>query len=149
LGFYAWFYAIFDRRLWRIRFLHRFEAVKVPNLTGKWNGYVSSSFDSHAAQIDLEAIIAQTWTQISIVAKTKTSISRSLIAIFSSESEGATLSYEYLNEPLPGAGDTMHMHRGFVRLVFDGIRVLDGSYYSGRDRQTFGLMHLERAAAEI
>ena len=55
------------------------------------------------------------------------------------------LTYEYLNVPLPNAKKTMHIHRGNVRfsLETDG-KVLEGEYYSGRGRQTFGISRFER-----
>jgi hypothetical protein len=55
------------------------------------------------------------------------------------------LTYEYLNEPRTAAAVTMHMHRGVTRLrVEDKGRVLDGDYFSGRDRQNYGAIRLER-----
>jgi hypothetical protein len=58
------------------------------------------------------------------------------------------LSYEYINEPRVSATASMHMHRGTGRFVLSGGgNVLEGEYYSGRDRQTFGTVRLEKVAA--
>ena len=56
------------------------------------------------------------------------------------------LTYEYHNEPLPGATGTMHAHRGSatLRLAENG-NALEGEYFSGRDRANYGAIHLRRA----
>ncbi len=55
------------------------------------------------------------------------------------------LDYEYVNEPNAHAVEGMHMHRGTARLVLseDG-RVLEGEYYTGRDRKSHGTLRLEK-----
>lgn len=58
--------------------------------------------------------------------------------------EGVVLSYEYENQPRPGALKTMEIHIGTAWLVFTDGRVLEGYYYSGRGRQEHGSIHLER-----
>jgi predicted nucleotidyltransferase len=60
---------------------------------------------------------------------------------------GTALSYEYENQPRPGAVKTMEIHFGTARLVFVNGRYLDGYYYSGRGRQEHGSIHLERVQA--
>src|SRR5713226_1366748 len=47
LGFYGALYALFDRKLWRNRLARKLGLVRVPNLTGRWRGYLLSSFDGH------------------------------------------------------------------------------------------------------
>ncbi len=61
---------------------------------------------------------------------------------------GIVLSYEYRNEPLPRAVETMHAHRGTcsLELSSDG-ETLNGDYYSGRDRREFGSIHLAKVMA--
>lgn len=59
--------------------------------------------------------------------------------------------YEYLNEPKSGAVATMHTHRGLARLSLrrDDGDVLDGEYYTGRDRQHYGATWLRRERREL
>jgi hypothetical protein len=62
-----------------------------------------------------------------------------IAAILTKDLNIAILSYEYMNEPLPDAEDTMHMHRGTARLVLkDNRNLLEGDYYTGKGRETFG-----------
>lgn len=146
LGFYGLFYTIFNRYLWKSRLLRIIGLVKVPNLNGTWNGDLSSSFDKQATKKNATIRISQTWTGISIHLETDSSKSHSLIAAIMTKSPiGAVLSYEYLNEPLPNAKDTMHCHRGTCRLTIQSDEnILDGQYYSGRDRQNFGTLRFEQ-----
>jgi len=146
IGFYGLFYAIFNKYLWRWRILQAIGVVKIPDLSGTWNGHVASSFDKHATRYDATFKIFQNWAQISVILETNYSKSSSLIAaIITKNPGGAVLSYEYLNEPVPNAKHTMHTHRGAARLTMqsDG-KVLEGEYYTGRDRQNFGILRFKR-----
>jgi len=146
VGFCGIFYTIFDKYLWRISILRRIGLVKVPNLHGIWKGYIASSFDAHAAKHDATIEIHQSWTRISINLRTQISKSRSLTAAILTENQDAILiSYEYLNEPMPNAKITMHTHRGTARLTLTlDSQTLEGEYYTGRDRQNFGVLRFRR-----
>jgi hypothetical protein len=147
LAFYGLFYAIFDRLIWRWRWVHMLGITKVPNLSGTWHGQVASA-NSNAPGFGTPAnivlTIRQSWTEILIRAETLQSISNSLSAHILVRDD-YVLSYEYTNEPRAGAPDTMHAHRGIARLSFDGKDSLVGEYFTGRDRQNFGTITLKRA----
>jgi hypothetical protein len=137
--FYGVLYALFDRRLWRHPLVHKLGLVKTPNLTGCWRGYLTSSYDNHAKRHDLSVDIFQSWTQISILFSTVTSVSRSCVAVIQvSDPEGIALIYQYENQPLADATRTMHMHYGTAMLRMLNGNGLTGDYYAGRDRGTFG-----------
>jgi hypothetical protein len=139
--FYAVLYALFDKHLWKRSLMRKLGLVKTPNLTGCWQGYLTSSYDNHAKRRDLSLEIFQSWTQISISLLTATSVSKSCVAVIQvSDPEGIALIYQYENLPLADATKTMHMHFGTAMLrMSDGSR-LAGDYYAGRDRGTFGRM---------
>jgi hypothetical protein len=144
--FYGIIYFLFEKFVWRFRLLHKIKVVKVPDLNGDWKGYISSSFDTHAKKFNATLKIHQSWTHISIILRAENSRSHSLMASINIDSSlGTILVYEYINDPRPDAANTMHIHRGTVRffLETDG-KVLNGEYYSGRDRQTFGISWFER-----
>jgi len=146
IGFYGLVYAIFNKYLWRWRILRTIGVVKVPDLNGTWSGYVASSFDQHATKYDATIRIFQNWTRISIILETNYSKSSSLIAaIVTKDPSGTVLSYEYLNEPMPNSKHTMHTHRGTTRLTMQSNgKALEGEYYTGRDRQNFGILRFKR-----
>jgi hypothetical protein len=143
--FYGALYALFDRYLWRFGLLRKLGLVKTPNLTGRWRGYLTSSFDNHVEPHDLCLQIAQSWTQISILLSTATSVSRSCVAVIQvRDPEGVALIYQYENQPLALAPRTMHMHCGTAMLKMSDGCELTGDYYAGRDRRTFGRISCRR-----
>ncbi len=86
--------------------------------------------------------VHQTWSAINIQLRATSSISNSTIAAVNTlDSSEATLKYEYVNEPSTRSLSTMSMHRGSanLRLSPDG-KFLEGDYFNGRGRQTFGEM---------
>jgi len=144
LFFYGILFEIFDRWLWR--YLKKVNIIKTPNLIGEWSGNLKSSFDNHSSEIKATLKIFQTWTRIKILMITDQSSSHSESAsIVVNAPEGKYLSYQYINDPKPTAVETMSIHRGTVRLVFDEKKkTLEGEYYSGRGRQNFGSLYFVR-----
>ncbi|MGA8676236.1 MAG: hypothetical protein WB621_13555 [Candidatus Acidiferrales bacterium] len=139
MAFYGVLYALFDRYLWRIGLVSKLGLVRMPNLAGRWYGYLISSFDGHAKHHDLMITICQSWTQIAVFLTTAKSISRSCAAVVQvDDPEGVALIYQYQNQPVADATKTMHMHYGtaMLRVSLEGCLV--GDYYAGRDRRTFG-----------
>jgi SMODS-associating 2TM, beta-strand rich effector domain len=139
MAFYGVLYALFDRYLWRNSLVSKLGLVRMPNLAGRWCGYLISSFDGHAKHHDLMITICQSWTQIAVFLTTAKSISRSCAAVIQvDDPEGVALIYQYQNQPVADATRTMHMHYGtaMLRVSIEGFLV--GDYYAGRDRRTFG-----------
>jgi SMODS-associating 2TM, beta-strand rich effector domain len=148
--FYGALYALFDRHLWRSRLIHKLGLVKTPNLAGRWQGYLTSSFDHHAKRYDLCVQIVQSWTQISVLLSTATSASRSCVAVIQvADPEGVALIYQYENQPVADATSTMHMHYGTAMLRMSGGTKLTGDYYAGRDRGTFGRISCRRMPESV
>src|SRR5258708_12006242 len=139
MTFYGVLYTLFDGQLWGNGFVCKLGLVKIPNLAGCWRGYLISSFDGHARRHNLVINIFQTWTQLAVFLATTTSISRSCAAVIQvGDPEGVALIYQYQNQPLVGAANSMHMHFGTAMLRVSEGGCLVGDYYSGRDRRTFG-----------
>ena len=144
LFFYGLLFVIFDKWLWQ--YLKKVNFVKTPNLIGEWSGTLKSSFDNHLSEVKATLKIFQTWTRIKILLTTDQSSSHSESAsIVIDAPEGKYLSYQYINDPKSNAVETMSIHRGTVRLVFDEKKnTLEGEYYSGRGRQNFGSLYFVR-----
>lgn len=147
---YALFYWIFDRFVWKWRVVQWVGLTRVPNLAGKWVGEVQPATSQGVSvglgtPIAVTLTITQTWTNILVKAQTNQSRSHSLSGAVV-VGDGESLSYEYVNEPSASAPATMHAHRGFVRLMLNSSHtVLEGEYYSGRDRQTIGGIRVTRS----
>jgi SMODS-associating 2TM, beta-strand rich effector domain len=148
---YAILWGCFNGFLWRVKIIRWLSGVRVPDLSGKYEGDVTSSHDrgqgeSHACTF----FIRQSWTTILIRGEFETSRSCSQIAGFSVlDVDMPRLTYEYENTPKEGAPKTMHAHPGTVwfDVLCDGGRVeLNGEYYTGQGRGNSGTIRLVRVA---
>lgn len=144
LFFYGLFFIIFDKWLWKL--FRSIGFVKTPDLNREWDGHIKTSFDAHSSEIKANVKIFQTWTKIKVILTADHSSSYSEAASIIVEApEGKYLSYQYINEPKSSAIQTMSIHRGTARLLFDEkAGTLSGEYYSGRNRQNFGSLYFER-----
>lgn len=153
IGFYGIYWNWFDRRLWRAGWVRMLGLCAIPDLRGTWSGETVSSFDDRAGPHPVRVIIQQTWTRIIVEFHGGVSRSASNMAAFRLIAATGEIAYEYLNEPLPGAVATMHMHRGMARLAFPVDSMipdrLDGTYYTGRDRQSHGEIRLRRTPLNV
>ncbi|OZH53612.1 hypothetical protein AFK68_16455 [Hydrocoleum sp. CS-953] len=140
MGFYGIFYQAFDKFFWQLK-LGDLSCSSIPNLQGTSVGKIHSSYNDS----DYDGIILyvrQTWSAINIQLRATSSISNSTMAAVNTlDSSEATLKHEYVNEPSTRSLSTMSMHRGSanLRLSPDG-KFLEGEYFNGRGRQTFGEM---------
>ncbi len=144
---YAIAFTMFDRKLWKIKLFQVLSGISSPNLEGKWKGHLKSSFDKFNKEYPMSINIEQTATSVKVRGTYTQSKSISLNAGFEpSEVDGCdTLFYFYRNEPNPDAEESMSIHEGSVKLVYDSSDdLLEGSYYSGRDRNNFGTIYLKR-----
>ena len=146
LGFYGIFYSIFNKWLWQCSIFHKIGLVKLPNLNGSWNGYVTSSFDEHSTEYETAFRIKQDWNRISIIGEFKMSKSHSTSAsVLIDDKAGITVNFSYTNEPSVKAIETMEMHHGFNSLTLNpNGQEMSGPYYSGRGRQNIGELKLEK-----
>jgi hypothetical protein len=144
-GIFHWFY---DSWLWRKRILG-FPLSQIPYCNGTWYGQLHSSHEG-GTRVEGMLMIDQTWTKIALELRTNSSASYSRMAslnVTPGASQGVI--YEYTNDPRADAKETMHAHRGFVFLKLSSdIKSLEGDYYTGRDRTSFGTMRLRLLSRE-
>ncbi|PAD72829.1 hypothetical protein [Paenibacillus campinasensis] len=145
-GFYTIYYRLFDTLLWKCTWFGKMGIIKTPDLNGTWSGYFLTSYDEHSTQKEAEIEIKQTWTRMLVVFKNGTSSSKSMTSsIITTDADGLVLSYQYQNEPKYTAASTMNIHHGFTRLVLSkDRRQLDGEYFTGRGRLSYGSLHFKR-----
>jgi hypothetical protein len=150
MSFYGLLLWIFDALLWKSLPIQTLRISQMPNLSGHWRGRVEPQSVDGVSRgltnpINITVTIHQSWLGLLVCTETKESRSHSITASLTVGHE-TTLSYEYINEPLASATSTMHAHRGTARLTLrnDGA-LLEGEYYSGRDRQTFGTLRLKKS----
>ena len=138
---------VFRSHLWKWQLFQATGIVKIPDISGDWSGYVTSSFDSLAQQHPVRVRIQQNWTHLLVQLSAEQSESESIVASMTVGKE-TVLSYQYRNTPKPGATGTMHAHSGTALLRLNDNRTeLSGEYYSGRDRANQGRISLTRCSA--
>ncbi len=145
-GVFGFLYTVFNKWLWKLNFFHKIKLVKVPVLTGKWEGVLNSSYDNFLSDIGISISVYQNWTEMLVVLETSSSTSYSSTAsIITINPHCFTITYEYINTPTPAALETMHTHIGTTTLEFKNYSIeMTGCYYSGRDRKTVGDIRVKR-----
>jgi len=145
LGFYKFYFKLFDVWVWKCPRVRQIGALSVPDLSGTWDGDGTTLYDESGAKpFKCTVTIRQRWTRIRVWLDTPTSESSSIVGAITVEGRRPSLSYEYFNEPKALAPPGMNAHRGMTRLELIAPDELEGEYYSGRGRQTFGTLGLRR-----
>ena len=99
-----------------------------------------SSRQAHLVTIS----IIQRWSKLLVRFETEHSQSHSISgALKVADVTNPELSYLYMNQPKASAPVTMSIHRGTATLELKGT-VLEGDYYTGRGRMTFGSIRLTK-----
>lgn len=143
-GFYSFIYWIFDHYLWRFRIFNILKMVKAPDLSGKWSGWVKSSYTQSTIQTPVCVVIRQRWSMMAFRLETEHSRSHSYAATLKSDDlQYPEFVHLYVNEPSSTAQGTMNTHRGTAILEVKDT-CLEGDYYTGRGRSNFGKMKLHR-----
>lgn len=148
LGFYGFFFFIFNNYMWHTTILEKIKLVKTPDINGKWHGIIESSFDKFETKNEVYIYVTQNWTKISIRLKSGQSTSRSEVCgIVLNENGESTITYSYLNEPSSKAPETMQTHKGTIILTLNQAHTeLQGDYYTGRGRLNYGTISLKRGS---
>ena len=143
-GFYGILHRLFDQCLWRWAALGKLGLIRVPDLNGEWTGEIWSSYAPGGETTLVRVVIRQRWSKLAVRLEATHSSSDSVMArLKTGDVIHPTLDYMYVNEPVAGATETMHAHRGTAMLEFkDGV--LEGDYYTGRDRREIGTIRLQR-----
>lgn len=144
---YTLLFIFFDRYLWKLGIFKMLGIITTEDLNGKWTGYILSSYDKFSSEISAELTIKQTATAIKIKGKFNESKSISVHEDFgfSEVDQSTALFYFYRNEPNNDAVNTMAIHEGSTKLVYNKESDnLEGYYYSGRDRNNHGIINVKR-----
>ena len=142
---WAVLYVVFNRHVWRWRWISR--AIKTPDVSGSYlvtGETLNGAGDTeHPWKGNLS--VTQSWDRIRVQLKTEESTSYSLsAALFFDPADGYRLMYHYRNEPVAGA-TKLNSHRGFAEITFsDDLRTGSGEYFNGQGRFTFGRLNIAR-----
>lgn len=149
LGVYGAGRKLYDRSLWK-KTIFGMHLSQIPNCNGTWYGRIRSSHNG-GSQSEGMLTIHQTWSKILIEFRSVRSKSLSRMASLNvnvGSSHG--LIYEYTSDPRSDASPTMHSHRGLAFLTLNRTHnLLEGDYYTGRDRDTQGTMEMQLVSSEV
>lgn len=154
MGAYGGLHWLYNSRLWRAR-TRNGNLSPIPDLNGHWEGRLISSFETEPGK-HVEKVcrlsIHQTWSSIMVLLNTDTSRSWStMAAVYSRESPHFGLKYDYTNKPTSVlADDKMEEHCGTAQLLYSRESdTLNGDYYNGRGRQTYGRFEFRRVSRDV
>ena len=135
----------FDNWLWRWQFLRVMRLIRLPDLSGAWTGTIASSYSGFETNQQVAVTIEQTWTRMVVHLNAEESRSWSVTAsVLANAPEGLVLTYLFDNEPKAESVRTMNRFRGTAVLVSTATGLLEGYYYTGRGRETYGSLKLRR-----
>jgi hypothetical protein len=149
---YGLLYVAFDRVLWKFSPLHRFGAVRVPDLNGVWEGDLRSSQSKLQKPHEVRLRVHQTWSTVLLTLESDRSISRSKMASFTKISPSDfELRWEYQAEAKSPLSSANFSHRGvtLLRLATRGPTVMGnikGDYYTQHGRDSNGTVSLRRTS---
>lgn len=144
---YGILFNAFDCCLWKWKIFKRLHIVIADDLNGEWKGESKSSYDNMEESKNVTLNIKQTATSIVIQGIFNESKSISLNANFeeSDVDNGVALFYFYRSIPRYDAAESMAMHEGSAKLVYNKPDdSLEGIYYSGRNRNNYGTIKVYR-----
>lgn len=120
---FAWKWKVF--RGWLVPF---------PNISGKWKGYLDSSYEGASIRIPIDLCIRQTFLHIQIKLSTEESKSNSIVAAFNIDNDRniKQVCYTYRNEPMAKFQERSPIHYGSVILDIDKDDKMSGKYWTGR-----------------
>ena len=144
IGLYHFYLKIYDKYFWKYNFIKYIGLPKIPNLNGLWIAEIVSSHDETTKKA--EVLISQAFSKFSMVLKTDESTSYTTVASFSLNNPiHKTITYSYLSKPRSSSSNSMNIHEGTATLeIFEDESKLEGYYYSGRGRLTYGDIKIER-----
>jgi hypothetical protein len=140
---------LFDRILWKWSFFYKLGIIRIPNLNGRWIGYITSARRDY--RIPVVIMIYQTYSRIRVRLETESKEASSLSLMASLEMVDPNcfnLNYEYLSETKSSSGG-INRHYGVTRLTlksendkFEGEQ--RGFFYTDRERNSYGDVAISR-----
>ena len=148
LGFFGIYVWLYDNWLWNKIPFRKLRWFQIPDLQGKWDVIIKSSYKGFEEQTKAQATIRQTGNRMCITLQTAQSSSFSTYGAIArvDRQNNYELIYHYQNRPNPDSLETMSIHYGTAWIqIADNVQTMDGEYYSGRGRQHFGTILFFRA----
>lgn len=146
LSLFGIFYTLFDKYIWKWKWLTRIGIVTTPNLNGIWKGELYSSYFNFTKRQDASLIIEQNWSKIFIKGEFNQSTSSSDTTSLKVNSGGSVkLLYSYYNDKHPEYFQQNNSnHRGYANLEISD-NVIKGNYFNDpTNNPNHGKLHLKK-----
>ena len=136
-------FLIFNKWLWK--WWSWFGLINFPNLNGKWEGHLKTSYDNFKSEIKATLEIKQTASTIKVkgIFNQSKSISICETFAFSEIDQSIALYFFYKNDPNQNEKQ-LKQHEGAMKLIYEKDKKLSGYYWTGKDRQTYGVMEFNK-----
>jgi hypothetical protein len=145
---YGIFYKLFDKHIWKWKWIRSLGLIQTPNLNGNWIMETTSSKTEYKITYEGRLCIEQTWTRISLFFEGSSATSTSQMASISIQNHSLfTLEWEYLSKKKPEYSEEDYMHYGITRLQWtgsDSMNSLEGDYYTDRSRHQYGQVTIKK-----
>ena len=137
------FSVLFNYWIWKLPLLHSW-LIWTPNLNGKWDCSIETTYDEKRKKVNATVTIKQTFTSIYVLMETKESKSTSKNGLLERDkgTEQVILTYVYENIPSVQIRERSQIHFGAVRLVVKDKDTVEGEYWT--DRKSVGTIALTR-----
>ncbi|GAF21003.1 hypothetical protein JCM19047_670 [Bacillus sp. JCM 19047] len=131
IGIFGILYALYNKYIWKWKFLKTIGLVQIPNLNGRWKGEFRSSYHDFNKSLPVVLVIEQTSSKICIRGKFNHSKSSSNTASLKiNEGGGIKLLYSYYNDKDPRSYEIgTSNHRGYASLEINSDS-MEGNYFN-------------------
>jgi hypothetical protein len=148
LGLFGVYIGLYDHILWKCWPFSKLVWFQIPDLNGKWNVIIKSSYGNFEETTNAIGTIRQTASKMCVSLQMDKSFSYSIHSVLARIERiiPFQLIYHYINQPKADAVKTMVIHQGTTWLnISEDLKTMDGDYYSGRGRQRFGTITFTRS----
>lgn len=140
LGLFFVFYALFEKHLWKIKFLRCLGIVDFPDVSGRWVGFLTSSYRKNGQNVvvPITLEIAQDASSVLVHAYFERAQSDSVIADFEIINNKHFLCYVYDNAISTKLHGALGKDKGVVMLEYleEDNRMLKGKYFNNVEPQS-------------
>ncbi len=137
------FSVLFNCWIWKLPVLHPL-LIWTPNLNGKWDCIIETTYEGKKKKINATATIKQTFASIYVLMETKESKSTSKNGLLERDKGTGQVILSYVYENIPGVQirERSQIHFGAVRLEVKNKNTVEGEYWT--DRKSIGTLALTR-----
>ena len=130
-------WSAYEMFLWKLN-----PFIKIPRIYGKYKGTLVSSYDNYENEKEISVDIKQTYSTISIVAKTNEITSKSVACNFYFDNGEKILYYNYVTNPQSKYRDKNPVQDGACKLIILNVNEIEGNYWTSQ--KTVGDLKLKR-----